>query len=70
MRPGFIKTGVDPGPLSPIDRKLIEAAVICHGQTGLRIHCHTGDGRAAMDILAPGCRLVRGDRAEEGQPVP
>lgn len=52
VRPGFIKTGVDPGPLSPIDRKLIEAAALCHGQTGLRIHCHTGDGRAAMDILS------------------
>jgi predicted metal-dependent phosphotriesterase family hydrolase len=52
VRPGFIKTGVDPGPLSAIDRKLIEAAVLCHGQTGLRIHCHTGDGRAAMDILS------------------
>src|SRR5258705_5468610 len=52
VRPGFIKTGVDPGPLSAIDRKLIVAAALCHGQTGLRIHCHTGDGRAAMDILS------------------
>jgi len=52
VRPGFIKTGVDPGPLSAIDRKLIEAAALCHRQTGLRIHCHTGDGRAAMDILS------------------
>ena len=52
IRPGFIKTGVDPGPLSPMDRKLIVAAALCHRQTGLRIHCHTGDGRAAMDILS------------------
>jgi predicted metal-dependent phosphotriesterase family hydrolase len=52
IRPGFIKTGVDPGPLSAIDRKLIVAAALCHGQTGLRIHCHTGDGRAAMEILS------------------
>src|SRR6267142_786931 len=52
VRPGFIKTGVDPGPLSAIDRKLIVAASLCHRQTGLRIHCHTGDGRAAMDILS------------------
>ena len=52
VRPGFIKTGVDPGPLSAIDRKLIEAAALCHVQTGLRVHCHTGDGRAAMDILS------------------
>lgn len=52
IRPGFIKTGVDPGPLSAVDRKLIVAAALCHRQTGLRIHCHTGDGRAAMDILS------------------
>jgi len=52
IRPGFIKTGVDPGPLSPVDRKLVTAAALCHRRTGLRIHCHTGDGRAAMDILA------------------
>ncbi|HUG52158.1 MAG TPA: phosphotriesterase [Vicinamibacteria bacterium] len=52
IRPGFIKTGVDSGPLSPIDRKLVAAACLCHRGTGLRIHCHTGDGRAAMDILA------------------
>jgi phosphotriesterase-related protein len=29
VRPGFIKTGVDPGPLSAIDRKLIVAAALC-----------------------------------------
>jgi len=52
IRPGFLKTGVDAGPLSPADRKLITAAALCHRRTGLRIHCHTGDGRAAMDILA------------------
>jgi phosphotriesterase-related protein len=52
IRPGFIKTGVDAGALSPVDRKLIRAAALCHRRTGLRIHCHTGDGRAAMDILS------------------
>jgi phosphotriesterase-related protein len=52
VRPGFLKIGVDPGPLAPIDRKLVTAAALCHGQTGLRIHCHTGDGAAAMDILS------------------
>jgi phosphotriesterase-related protein len=51
IRPGFLKTGVDAGPLSPVDRKLITAAAVCHRRTGLRVHCHTGDGRAAMDIL-------------------
>jgi phosphotriesterase-related protein len=52
IRPGFLKIGVDAGPLSPIDRKLVTAAALCHRSTGLRIHCHTGDGRAAMDILS------------------
>jgi phosphotriesterase-related protein len=52
IRPGFLKIGVDSGSLSAIDRKLVTAAALCHGRTGLRIHCHTGDGRAAMDILS------------------
>jgi phosphotriesterase-related protein len=52
IRPGFIKTGVDPGPLSAIDRKLVEAAALCHERTGLTIYVHTGDGRAALDTMA------------------
>jgi len=52
VRPGFLKTGVDAGPLSAEGRKLIAAAALCHRSTGLRVHCHTGDGRAAMEILA------------------
>jgi len=52
IRPGFLKTGVDAGPLAEVDRKLITAAALCHRRTALRIHCHTGDGRAAMDILS------------------
>jgi predicted metal-dependent phosphotriesterase family hydrolase len=54
--PGFIKTAVDPGPLSEIDRKLIIAAARTHRQTGLTIQTHTGDNtaaaRAILDILA------------------
>ena len=52
IRPAFLKTGVDAGPLSAVDRKLIVAAAHCHRRTALRIHCHTGDGVAAMDILS------------------
>ncbi len=55
IRPGFIKTGVDAGPLSPIDRKLIQAAARTHARTGLAIASHTGDTRAAleqMEVLA------------------
>jgi phosphotriesterase-related protein len=48
IRPGFIKIGVDPGPLSEIDAKLVRAAALTHRQTGLTIAAHTGDGRAAL----------------------
>jgi phosphotriesterase-related protein len=51
IRPGFLKIGVDAGPLSAIDRKLVRAAAICHRSTGLVICCHTGNGEAAMDAL-------------------
>jgi phosphotriesterase-related protein len=42
IRPGFLKIGVDEGPLSEIDRKLIAAAAKTHKQTGLTIAVHTG----------------------------
>lgn len=51
IRPGFIKIGVDPGPLAGIDAKLVTAGALCHKSTGLRLHVHTGNGEAAMDIL-------------------
>jgi phosphotriesterase-related protein len=50
--PGFMKIGVDSGPLSEIDAKLVSAACLCHKSTGLRLHVHTGDGTAARGILA------------------
>jgi phosphotriesterase-related protein len=50
VRPAFQKIGVDPGPLSDIDRKLIAAGCVCWKATGLRMHVHTGKG-AAEDIL-------------------
>ncbi len=49
-----MKIGVDPGNLSEIDRKLVEAAAIAHKASGLAIASHTGDGTAAhqqLDIL-------------------
>jgi phosphotriesterase-related protein len=49
IRPGFIKTGVDAGPLSEIDRKLVQAAARTHARTGLTIASHTGDTRAALE---------------------
>jgi predicted metal-dependent phosphotriesterase family hydrolase len=50
IKPAFMKIGVDPGPLSAIDAKLIGAAALCHKATGLRLHVHTGDGIAARGI--------------------
>ena len=47
IRPGFVKTGVDKGPLSEIDRKLLTAAARTHRVSGLTIACHTGDNSEA-----------------------
>jgi len=52
IRPGFIKIGVDEGPLSDIDRKLIQAAARTHLRTGLTIAAHTGPAVGALDQLA------------------
>jgi phosphotriesterase-related protein len=52
IRPGFVKLGVDAGPLSDVDRKLVEAGALCHLDTGLALAVHTGDGRAALEIVA------------------
>ncbi len=51
IKPGFIKIGVDHGPLSEIDRKLVQAAARTHLQTGLTIACHTGEAKAALEVL-------------------
>jgi phosphotriesterase-related protein len=51
VRPGFIKTGVDAGSLTAINRKLIQAAARTHLQSGLTIAAHTGDGTAALEQL-------------------
>jgi predicted metal-dependent phosphotriesterase family hydrolase len=57
IRPGFVKVGVDPGPLSPIDRKLVEAAALTHLATGLTLAVHTGDGTAALEVIGVLARL-------------
>ncbi|HZP00676.1 MAG TPA: phosphotriesterase [Terriglobia bacterium] len=51
IRPGFIKIGVDGGPLSEVHAKLVRAAALAHRQTGLVIASHTGDGVAALEQL-------------------
>jgi phosphotriesterase-related protein len=52
IRPAFLKIGVDAGALSPIDAKLVRAGALCHRDTGLRLHVHTGDGAAARAVVA------------------
>ena len=51
VRPGFIKTAVDDGPLSKIDRKLIQAAARAHLQNGLAIQTHVGDNWAVVQDI-------------------
>jgi predicted metal-dependent phosphotriesterase family hydrolase len=52
IRPAFLKLGVDAGPLSEIDTKLIRAGLIARRGTRLRLHVHTDDGVAAKEVLA------------------
>lgn len=52
IKPAFMKIGVDEGPLSEVDAKLVRASAITHRATGLPIASHTGTGVAAMEELA------------------
>lgn len=52
IRPGFIKIAVNPGPLVPIQQKIVRAAARTSRRTGLTIACHTGHGVAALETLA------------------
>jgi phosphotriesterase-related protein len=52
IKPGFIKIGVNEGPLSDLHRKLVQAAARTHLQTGLPIASHTGKAPAALQQLA------------------
>jgi predicted metal-dependent phosphotriesterase family hydrolase len=51
IKPGFIKTAVNPHPLSDMEKKLITAAALTCNATGLPIATHTGSSRAAKDII-------------------
>lgn len=52
IKPGLIKIGVDAGPLSELNAKIVSAAALAHLETGLTIGAHTGDGVAALEELA------------------
>ncbi len=55
IRPGFVKVGIDSGPMSEIDTKLVRAGAICHRETGMVMQVHTGNNLPAvkkqLDIL-------------------
>ena len=51
IRPGFIKTAVNPGPLNEEARRCIRAAAVCSRETGLTVATHCGDAVASHQIL-------------------
>jgi phosphotriesterase-related protein len=51
IKPGFIKTGVNGGPLSELHQKLIKAAALTHLKTGLTICSHTGPALPAPEEI-------------------
>lgn len=51
IKPGFIKIGVNGGPLSDIHKKLISAAARTHLKTGLVIASHTGPAVPAFEEI-------------------
>jgi len=52
VRPGFIKIAVEQEPLSEMESRLVQAAILTHLQTGLVIQTHTGDyPQAARQIM-------------------
>ena len=51
VRPGFIKIAVNPGPLVPVQQKIVRAAARAQRRTGLTIACHTAHGVAGVEAL-------------------
>lgn len=49
VRPGHLKSGVDGGPLSDIDAKLVRAAAKTHLETGLLLQVHTANNPGAVE---------------------
>lgn len=51
IKPGFIKTSVNPGKLSEVSKKLVMATAFTHLKTGLTIASHTGPAIAAFEEI-------------------
>jgi len=50
IKPGFIKLAFDGGQPSEIDRKLFEAGLLAHLETGLTLAVHTGENLEAAQL--------------------
>jgi phosphotriesterase-related protein len=51
IKPGFMKISVNPGKLTAVSQKLVEAAAKTHLRTGLTIASHTGPALAAFEEI-------------------
>ena len=51
IRPGYIKLLMEKGPLQPVDRDSLIAAIITSKKTGLPIHCHIIEAEHVPPIL-------------------
>ncbi len=51
VKPGFIKTAVDEGKFTSIEKKLIEVAALASSETNLTIATHTCFGEKALQII-------------------
>lgn len=51
IKPGFMKIGVAPGPLSELHQKIVKAAGQTHLETGLSIASHTGPAIPAFEEI-------------------
>lgn len=50
IKPGFIKTSVNHGPLKDLDQRIIIGCALTHLETGLTISCHTGEKECALGV--------------------
>jgi len=60
VKAGFVKIAVNPGPIEPVQEKIVRAAVRCSQLTGAAAACHTGHPVAVLELL----RVVKEERLE------
>lgn len=51
IRPSYIKIILDEGSLSPVDKAMLEAAIIASKTTGLGIHCHIIESEHVLPVM-------------------